>query len=238
MSTIATHLNWGSSYVVNDFYKRFVKPEASERELVGVGRISTVLMMALAAVLALFLENALQAFQILLQIGAGTGLLFLLRWFWWRINAWSEIAAMAVSFAVALFFSFFRVEGEPVASEYQLLIGVGVTTLAWVAVTLLTPPSDDAVLRSFYTRIRPGGRGWQPVIEKASQEGVALPAGPGAGKLTIELLCMAAGTAAIYGALFATGFWIYGQTPLALLMSAMALVSSGLLYRWWKQLAD
>ncbi|MEY4259073.1 MAG: hypothetical protein RL656_46, partial [Bacteroidota bacterium] len=129
MSTISTHLNWGSSYVVNDFYKRFLRPNAPQNELVNVGRISTVLLMVFAALLALALENALQAFNILLQIGAGTGLIFILRWFWWRINAYSEITAMVVSFMLALYFELGM--ENPLPEHIKLLAGVGITTLAW-----------------------------------------------------------------------------------------------------------
>ncbi len=174
MSTISTHLNWGSSYLVNDFYRRFVRPDADETTLVRFGRMATVCLMMLAVLLALQLQNALQAFQILLQIGAGTGLLFLLRWFWWRINAWSEISAMSVSFAVALFF-FFRnrrldaqiqalVESGLDASRasarvgrleswQELVIGVAITTVAWILVTVMTRPTDVGVLRDFYRRV-------------------------------------------------------------------------------------
>jgi len=138
MSTISTHLNWGASYVVNDFYKRFIKNDASESELVLVGKASVLGLMVLSAILALFLSNALQAFHILLQIGAGTGLLFLLRWFWWRINAASEISAMVISFLVAVYFEFIHDSlGLPVLIEWQrLVIGVGITTIGWILVTL------------------------------------------------------------------------------------------------------
>ena len=168
MSTIATHLNWGSSYVVNDVYKRFVNPGASERTLVNVGRLSTVVMMVLAALLSLQLTNAVQAFQIMLQIGAGTGLLFILRWFWWRINPWSELAAMVVSFVVTLFLQL----GTFAASwpEYQkIVVGVLITTVSWLVVALVTPPSDEATLREFVRRTNPGGPGWQAVIDRAER---------------------------------------------------------------------
>jgi SSS family solute:Na+ symporter len=148
MSTISTQLNWGSSYVVNDFYVRFIKPEASEKRQVLVGRISTVVLMILSALIALALSNALQAFNILLQIGAGTGLLFILRWFWWRINAFSELAAMIISFMVAVYFEFFG--PEDLDDYMKLLIGVGITTVGWLVVTFLTPPTDHKTLVDFY----------------------------------------------------------------------------------------
>ncbi|MEO1201396.1 MAG: sodium:solute symporter family protein, partial [Pseudomonadota bacterium] len=164
MSTMSSMLNWGSSYLVNDVYQRFLKPGASNRELVLAGRVATVMLMLFACTLALYLESAMQAFNILLTIGAGTGLLFLLRWFWWRINAFSEIAAMAVSFLVALWFEF-GASGSW-ASHEKLLIGIAITTAAWLAATWLAPQTDRATLAAFYRLIRPGGRGWQPVRER------------------------------------------------------------------------
>nr|MCU0402583.1 Na+:solute symporter [Algoriphagus sp.] len=136
MSTLSTHLNWGSSYVVNDFYLRFIKPEASDKELVAVGRISTVLLMALSAFLALAMSSALDAFQILLQIGAGTGLIFILRWFWWRINAYTEISAMAISFVVAIFFEVINpkiglIDIPAEVSYLKLIYSVSITTIGW-----------------------------------------------------------------------------------------------------------
>ena len=162
MSTISSHLNWGSSYVVHDFYHRFVRPTASEKHLVAVGRWSTALLMLFSALFALVLSNALQAFQILLQIGAGTGLLFILRWFWYRINAYSEITAMVVSFLLAIYFQVLhtRFGFSPIANDLQFLLSVGLTTLAWVAVTLLTAPSDmdiDGFCRKF-NQVAPVGQ--------------------------------------------------------------------------------
>ncbi|KAA3635523.1 MAG: Na+:solute symporter, partial [Bacteroidetes bacterium] len=209
MSTISTHLNWGSSYVVNDFYKRFVDENASEKTLVAIGRISTVILMALAALLALYLSNALQAFNILLQIGAGTGLIFILRWFWWRINAYSEIAAMIISFLVALYFEFIH-PGE-VADHWKLLIGVGITTVVWLTVTMLTKPDDHAKLLSFYKLIRPHSGGWQPVINKALADNELEQKDITVGKLPSELAGMFSGVFLVYGSLFTIGFFIYSN---------------------------
>jgi Na+/proline symporter len=169
MSTISTHLNWGSSYVVNDFYKRFIRPDAPQNELVNVGRISTVVLMILAALLALVLENALQAFNILLQIGAGTGLIFILRWFWWRINAYSEITAMFVSFFLALYFEL-GVE-NPMPEHIKLITGVAITTASWILVTLVTAPASQEPLLRFFRLIQPAPGGWKPVIEKGIASG-------------------------------------------------------------------
>ncbi len=206
MSTIATHLNWGASYIVDDVYRRFMAPDRTESHYVGVGRVSTVGLVILASVVSLWLENALQAFQILLQIGAGTGLVFLLRWFWWRINAWSELAAMAISFVVAVWFQFAHtaVGFAPMPAHIQLVVGVAITTAGWIAVTLLTPPADRKTLQSFYDHIHPMGPGWRGagigLAQRDTSESTA------AGFLAVFLGC-----AVIWGALFGTGYALYGR---------------------------
>ena len=237
MSTISTHLNWGSSYVVNDFWKRFINPDASEKELVRVGRISIVLMMIFSALLALGLQNAIGAFQILLQVGAGTGLLFILRWFWWRINAFSEIAAMIVSFAAACYFEIIHTRLGFAELEYwqQLLFGVGITTISWVVVTLLTRPTDKETLRSFYKLVYPGGRGWKKVIDEAKADNLDIN-GDKAWDLPYSLLCMLFGCTCVYGTLFATGYWIYGNTMLGVIFTTVAVLSAILLIKTWKKL--
>ncbi|HEU5479326.1 MAG TPA: sodium:solute symporter family protein, partial [Candidatus Tumulicola sp.] len=156
-STIETHLNWGTSYLVHDFYQRFVRPGSTQRELVLAGRIVTVLLMAAGVVFSLYLDTAKDAFNLLLSIGAGTGLIYLLRWFWWRINAWSEVSAMFASFAVALAFFVAAKLGHRVADTTVLLTTVGVTTVAWLAVTFATPPVERAALAAFYAKVRPAG---------------------------------------------------------------------------------
>lgn len=234
MSTISTHLNWGSSYVVNDFYKRFVKPEASERELVKVGRWSTVLLMALSAILALFLSNALQAFNILLSVGAGTGLIFILRWFWWRINAWTEIAGMVFSFVIAVYLQVVHpaLGFEALSPAAAMLLSIGLTSAGWLAATLLTAPTDAATLSNFYRLVRPAGPGWEPVRAQAGAG--AKTAAPGA--LSLEILCMVIGTFTVYFALFATGYWIYGNTAPALALTVLAALGCGLLFTLWGRL--
>jgi len=231
MSTLSTHLNWGSSYVVNDVYRRFYRPAASEKELVRVGRGVTVLSMILASVLALWLKNALQAFEIILQIGAGTGLLFLLRWFWWRINAFSEIAAMVASFAVALSLEFF---GPATLAMWQkLLIGVGITMASWLLTTFLTRPTEESKLRSFYRLIRPGGPGWQAVVRRAAVDKDPLDEPGRPWNVPMELFCMLVGCVAVYCALFATGYWIYGSHLPALGLTAAAVLAAVILLRTW-----
>ncbi len=228
MSTISTHLNWGSSYVVNDFYKRFVKPDAPEKELVLVGRISTVLMMVAAGTIALQLTNALQAFQILMQIGAGTGLLFILRWFWWRINAISELVAMVVSFVVAVVF---QVVDNGLESWQQLLIGVGITTAAWLTTALFTKPADEETLKSFCKKTNPGGKGWKRIYAAIDAEGGTVEGD--AVNLPRGILCMVIGCALVYSALFATGCWLYGQIMPATILSVVAIISAVVLFKLW-----
>lgn len=235
MSTLSTHLNWGSSYVVNDFYLRFVKPKASEKELVNVGRISTVVLMVLAAFLALSLSNALEAFQILLQIGAGTGLIFILRWFWWRINAYTEISAMVISFVIAVFFESLNPKwGWVIIPEDQsylkIVYGVSLTTLVWVLVTLFTQPEKDEVLLSFYRKVKPASWGWKKILDKYPQEKQE------AGRLPQEIGLMLVGSVMVYAALFATGFWIYGKQSFALIASTVAVLGAFVIIGSWKKL--
>lgn len=239
MSTLSTHLNWGSSYVVNDWYKRFIKPAATERELVRVGQLSTVLLMVLAALLALALSNALQAFNILLQIGAGTGLIFILRWFWWRINAYSELSAMIISFTIALYFEFVhsRILGFALLPDHiKLVSGVIITTLGWITVTLFTRPTNHDTLLQFYKLVKPASAGWQPVLRKALAEGTLQPTEIQAGKLPLEIACMLIGCITVYAALFSTGFWIYSNTSAAWWATGVAVVGSVVLFRLWQQI--
>ena len=238
MSTISTHLNWGSSYIVNDFYKRFINPKASEKKQVFVGRLSTVLLMICAGIMALVLSNALQAFNILLQIGAGTGLLFILRWFWWRINPYSEITAMVVSFLAAFYLQVVHpLTGLPVLSlSLQLLLGVGITTVCWIGVTLATHPSDTSTLRRFYRLIQPGGPGWKQVVQNAQQDGDPLEKPGQPWDVPNGILCMVLGCFAVYSILFATGYWFYGNHTPAMILSAVAVVSTFLLIKSWNRL--
>ncbi len=232
MSTISTHLNWGASYIVNDFYKRFIKPQASEKELVFVGRVSTFLLMVFAGLFALYLSNALQAFHLILQIGAGTGLLFLLRWFWWRINAYSELAAMIISFTVAVAFSLLRKAGLLHLKTWQeFTAGVAITTAGWLLVTFLTPPTDEQTLLRFYRKVRPGGPGWRSFLkrvgEKPEEEKWDVPA---------NLVNVLLGCAIVYSVLFSVGYWLTSRILPALATTAIAVISSWLLARNWKRL--
>ncbi|MEL7248918.1 MAG: sodium:solute symporter family protein [Bacteroidota bacterium] len=233
MSTLSTHLNWGASYLVNDVYRRFMRPEASEQEQVNVGRLATLVLMALAALLALAMEDALGAFNVILQIGAGTGLLFILRWFWWRINAYSEIAAMVISFMVAVYFEFVHPGGLP--DHAKLVYGVGITTVGWVAVTLLTRPTAKETLIRFYRLVRPHSPGWDAVIQYAKKaEELAAPIPTSS--FMLELSCMFAGCFMVYGLLFSTGYLLYGQLALAGVSFLVVLVSGWVIYRNWPKI--
>ncbi len=237
MSTISTHLNWGSSYIVNDFYKRFINANADEKKLVRVGRISTVVLMILAALMALALQNALQAFAILVLLGAGTGLIFILRWFWWRINAYSEIAAMIISFFVAIYLQIVHTSlgFEAIAAHYQLIIGVTITSIGWIVVTFLTEPTSDAKLLSFYKSTKPGGPGWKAFLNRVDVSEFEKEED---WKVPKQILAMLMGCFMVYGALFATGFWIFGNRVSALLLTILAIFSAFVIARLWRDLRD
>jgi Na+/proline symporter len=205
-STIETHLNWGTSYLVHDFYRRLIRRDASERHYVFVGRLTTAALMVCAAAMTYALGTAKEAFDLILSIGAGTGLLYLLRWFWWRVSAWSEIAAMISSFVVALGFFVARKNGVDIPAHVSLLITVAATTVVWVATTLVAPPTDEQTLIRFYSTVRPAGPGWS-AIRAASD------VGPSPDSLPQALLGWMFGCAFVYAALFGTGSLLYGRTP-------------------------
>lgn len=235
MSTLSTHLNWGSSYIVNDFYLRFMKPEATDKELVAVGRISTVLLMVLSAFLALALSSALDAFEILLQIGAGTGLIFILRWFWWRINAYTEISAMAISFVVAIFFQVINpklglIDISADQSYLKLIYSVSITTIGWLLVTFLTQPEKDEVLLAFYRKVTPASLGWKKVLDRYPAEKEVK------GTLGKEIGLMITGTFMVYAALFSTGFFIYGEVISGVIAGVIALIGGIIIISSWKKL--
>ena len=238
MSTIASHLNWGSSYVVNDFYKRFFEPEASEKKLVLLGRITTVLLMLFSCLVALLLSNALQAFAILLQIGAGTGLLFILRWFWYRINIYSEISAMIISFLVAFYLQIIhpRIGFDPISTEGQLILGVAITTFSWILITYMTPEEDKEVLRDFYKKIQPGGKGWKKVVDKAKDDGIDLIGKKEAWDVPTGILCMILGCFFIYSILFSIGYFLYSEYTFAIILLTVSIVSLSFLQKAWKRL--
>jgi Na+/proline symporter len=242
MSTISTHLNWGASYIVNDFYKQQINKGASEKELVRVGRISTIVLMVFSALLALVLTNALQLFDIILMFGAGTGLIFILRWFWWRINAWSEISAMLVSGIVSILLNFtflgdyFFGDDGLMPSYAKFPTVVLVTTIVWVAVTYLTRAESKEVLQNFYKKIQPGGPGWTKVIDDASDENIVLIDSNEGWSVPSGIIAMLIGCVLIYSIMFATGYWIYGDYSLAIILTGVALVSAVALSKVWNKI--
>src|SRR5210317_1620882 len=242
MSTISTHLNWGSSYIVNDVYKLEIQPNATEKQLVMVGRVATVLLMVASGFLALTLTNALQLFDIILMFGAGTGLIFILRWFWWRINAWSEITAMVASGLVSLILtipsvktSLFGAEGVfPAWAEFPFVVAV--TTSLWVLVTFITPPEDTSVLRSFYKKTQAGGPGWTKIVEGAKKESIDLVDDQHVWSVPSGIIAMLLGCVMIYSTMFCTGYFIYRNYNLAFPLLGLALVSGFLLVKIWKKI--
>ena len=235
MSTISTHLNWGSSYIVNDFYKQQINKNASERELVNVGRISTVILFVLSSVFALLLTNSLQLFEVILMFGAGTGLIFILRWFWWRINAWSEISAMFVSGFISIILNFTYL-GEFLFSDsglfksyYKFPSVVIFTTLIWLMITYLTEPDKTDSLIKFCQKTNPGGPGWEKIRKEAKLQNISFDSGNDDKTWSVPLgiLCMLCGCLAIYSLLFSTGYFIYGE-----LNNGISFLIIGILFSW------
>jgi Na+/proline symporter len=223
VSTISTHLNWGTSYLVHDLYRRFIRGDADERHYVMMGRIVTALLMLCAAGMTFLLESARASFDLLLSIGAGSGLLYLLRWYWWRINAWSEIAAMVVSFVVSIGFFIARKAGAAINPNTALLVTVFATTFAWVATTLMTRPESDATLIAFYKLVRPAGSLWGPIPAKAG-------VGPSPDSIAMQLLGWVLGCTFIYSTLFGAGSALYGYSTQATIFGVVWIISgAGLL---------
>ena len=235
MSTISTHLNWGSSYLVHDFYRRFYVKNKSEQHYVLIGRIFTVLLMIISAFFALFLNNSLQAFGIILQIGAGTGLIFILRWFWYRINVYSELTAMIVSFIVALSFEFIFPNNFSV--EEKLLSGITITTLSWVFVTLITKPSDLSTLQNFYKKIQPGGPGWEKIIKISAAQGINIVSKKEKWDVPTGILCMVFGSISVYSCLFSVGYFLYDKFDYFLISIIICLIFTFLTLFCYKKMS-
>ncbi len=219
VSTLSTHLNWGSSYLVHDAYRRFIRPGAPESHYVLAGRVVTALLMIAAALLTFVLDSARQAFDLMMSVGAGTGLIYLLRWYWWRVNAWSEISAMIASFLIAVGFAVARHSGWAIPTHVALVVTVAATTLVWLSVTWLTPPTDRRTLVAFYELARPAGPGWAVVRAEAGA-----PASPDS--LAHAALGSVLGCAFIYSALFGSGSALYGHYPQAIVWT-LVFVASG-----------
>ena len=233
MSTIGTHLNWGASYLVNDFYKRFLNRSASERHYVKVSRWTTVLLFLASIAVTSQLSSVEGAWKFLLAIGAGTGLVLILRWYWWRINAWSEIAAMIASFVFSLLaLSFIKprfAPSDPNGDAWVMIVTVLASTVVWLAATFLTKPEPDAVLETFYRRVRPGGPGWARISRKAGFGRETIPGG------ALAWTNWIAGIIAVYATLFGIGKLVFGEFVPGLTMLAVAVVAFGWIARSFRE---
>ncbi|WP_273568499.1 sodium:solute symporter family protein [Maribacter halichondriae] len=245
MSTISTQLNWGSSYMVFDFYKQQVNPNATEKQMVAVGRLSTVVLMVLSAILALALQNAEEVFKLLISFGVGTGLIFILRWFWWRINAWTEISAMFASGILSILIAttslkeiLFGIENGLFPDWAELPFIMIVTTIIWLTATFMTQPESKEVLRSFYRKIQPGGPGWAKVVEEAKIDNVEIVTTNEKWSVPSGITAMLLGVVLVYSMMFATGYWIYGRTTQAMILTGIAVVSGFLLMKAWNRMKD
>jgi solute:Na+ symporter, SSS family len=216
ISTIITHLNWGTSYLVHDCYRRFLRPGRTESHYIWVSRAMTVVLMVVSGWVSLHLESSKASFDLLLSIGAGTGLLYLLRWFWWRVNAWAEIAAMAGSFLFAVGFHIAQLRGLNWPSHYVLIASIALTTILWLVVAFLSPVTDAETLRRFYEKVRPAGPGWRAIRER-------LGLAPSPDSLPLGLLATVLGAIAIWSALFATGSFLYGHLSQAVILTILAI---------------
>jgi SSS family solute:Na+ symporter len=223
MSTMSTQLNLGASYLVNDFYYRFINKTASEKQLVKVGRLFTLISIIMGAGLGLMLKSAGQAFDLLLMIGAGTGLIYILRWFWWRINAYTEIVAMISSLLVAGYFNF----GDSNLEGWQkIVIGAVLNTIVWILATYFTPPDDEETLRNFVKKVNPGGPGWAKYSDGISIEPWPVPKG---------ILSMVLGCTAVYGFLLGVGQFIYGETGNGVFIVGVGTLASIGLFKIWRK---
>ncbi len=226
-STILTHLNWGASYLVHDFYRRFLRRDADEKHYVRAGRYTTVLLFFLSSAMVFVLDTAKDAFDIILQVGAGTGLLYLVRWFWWRVNAWCEVTAMISSFAVSLVFLVLAKNGVHFPTHQALIITVAVTTLCWVITAYAGPETERATLESFYRKVHPFGPGWTKVrVAAGIPASVARARGE---NIPLALLGWVAGCTMIWSALFTVGNFLYGRTAAAIVLLGTFVVSAGAL---------
>ena len=230
-STILTHLNWGASYMVHDFYRRFIKRDAPEKHYVLMGRLSTIFLFLSSSVLVFYMETAQDSFNIILQVGAGTGLLYLIRWFWWRVNAWCEVVAMLSSFAISILFLVLRKEGVHFGTHQQLAITVAFTSVCWIATAFLGPATDRGTLIDFYRKVRPFGPGWRQIQIEAGVSAAEAAEHVKSENIPLSLLGWMAGCFAIWSSLFAVGNFLYGRTGYALALFGVFVISSLVLIR-------
>jgi hypothetical protein len=227
-STILTHLNWGASYLVHDFYRRFVRLDAAEAHYVLAGRVVTVLLFVCSSATVYLLDTAKDAFDIILQVGAGTGLLYLARWYWWRVNAWCEIVAMVSSFATSVLILALVRNGASISTHAALLATIAVTTVCWLLAAYLAPQTDREVLRAFYRTVRPVGPGWARIRAEA---GLPLEDDGTRENIPLALLGWVAGSMGIWSALFAVGNFLYGRLGYAIALTVVFVVTSAIVVR-------
>ncbi len=226
-STILTHLNWGASYLVHDFYRRFIRRDAPEKHYVWAGRITTIMLFLVSSATVYLLESAKDTFDIILQVGAGTGLLYLLRWFWWRINAWCEVVAMISSFGISATLLILKRQGLlEISTHYALLLTIAVTTICWVVTAFIAPATDRGVLIAFYRKVRPFGPGWRRIREAAGISEAEAAARHE--NIPLALLGWSAGCTVIWSSLFAVGTFLYGRMLQAGVLLAV-FIGSGLI---------
>ena len=225
-STILTHLNWGASYLVHDFYRRFIRQDAAERHYVLAGRIATVLLFLLSSAMVFALDTAQASFNLILQIGAGTGLLYLVRWFWWRVTAWCEIVAMVSSFGISLIFFLLSRNGVTIGTAKGLIITIATTTICWIVTAYAGPPTEEQALTNFYRKVRPPGPGWKPVRALAGA-----PADEAGDNIPLSLLGWVAGCMMIWSALFTVGNFLYGRLGYAFGLMGVFGISAAVLTR-------
>jgi SSS family solute:Na+ symporter len=222
-STILTHLNWGASYIVHDFYRRFINRRASEHHYVTAGRIATLALFVFSSGLVFVLDTAKDAFDVILQVGAGTGLLYLVRWFWWRVNAWCEVVAMVSSFVVSVLLLVLAKNGVPFSTHVALMVTVAVTTVCWMATAYLGPQTDHDVLVDFYLKTRPAGPGWAPIRRDPR---VLRSAGSApADNIPMALVGWVAGCTLVWSALFTIGNYLYGRNGTGTVLLVITVVS-------------
>jgi len=229
-STILTHLNWGASYLVHDFYRRFINKDGEERHYVFAGRLATIALFILSSSLVFVLDTAKDAFNVILQVGAGTGLLYLARWFWWRVNAWCEVVAMISSFLVSA--GFLILDNQKLyqtTAAMRLVITIAVTTVCWLLAAYFAPQTDRKTLIEFYSKVRPAGPGWEPIRieagiskEEAAKTGDSIP---------LALVGWVTGCAMIWSSLFTVGNFLYGRYDYALALGAVFVVSGIILLK-------
>jgi len=238
-STILTHLNWGASYVVHDFYRRFIRTDAPEKHYVLAGRLTTIGLFLVSSAMVFVLETAQGAFNLILQVGAGTGLLYLVRWFWWRVTAWCEVVAMVSSFLISVFWVVAARYGMEISTHEQLLLTVIFTTICWLATAYLGPQTDRATLINFYKKVRPFGPGWKKVRQEA---GVSEHEAAKGQNVTLSMIGWVAGSSMVWSSLFTVGNFLYGRIAYGVILTIVFVVSAAVVIwvinRLWQRQAD